>query len=377
MFCPFSVCHFVNDGAGRGQPRRQLRYWLEDAAEQTASSATATIVLVLVLVVATLLLAALLATEQSAGEAAHGVLHLVDRTSALATGQPTGESTDGVLHLVERAPAALVAAGQPAGEAAHGVLHLVERTSALATGQPTGESTDGVLHLVERAATALLLFAFLLAFAAFAIGGTVVVLGAAGLHGGRRALHGWEKIQPEETTAEEALLTLLLFDRRRVGVRAGGVLHGLLGHFLVLDGLGDDFLVHQVALRVVDPVDDVALLIDLASDGHPIALFVLGFDDPVALFVGGRLANYLVTLGQGLGHLARHILGFFLLSLFFGLFFGTLFDDVLVQEVALRVEDRVDGAASLVGRAPDDRGVALFVLALKDGVSLIVGKRLA
>src|SRR5829696_3188193 len=171
MFCPFSVCHFVNDGAGRGQPRRQLRYWLEDAAEQTASSATATIVLVLVLVVATLLLAALLATEQSAGEAAHGVLHLVDR-----------------------APAALVAAGQPAGEAAHGVLHLVERTSALATGQPTGESTDGVLHLVERAAPALLLFAFLLAFAAFAIGGTVVVLGAAGLHGGRRALHGWEKI---------------------------------------------------------------------------------------------------------------------------------------------------------------------------------------
>src|SRR5215217_2703702 len=330
MFCPFSVCHFVNDGAGRGQPRRQLRYWLEDAAEQTASSATATIVLVLVLVVATLLLAA------------------------------------------------LVAAGQPAGEAAHGVLHLVERTSALATGQPTGESTDGVLHLVERAATALLLFAFLLAFAAFPIGGTVVVLGVAGLHGGRRALHGWKKIQPEETTAEEALLTLLLFDRRRVGVRAGGVLHGLLGHFLVLDGLGDDFLVHQVALRVVDPVDDVALLIDLAPDGHPIALFVLGFDDPVTLFVGGRLANYLVTLGQGLGHLARHILGFFfLLSLFFGLFFSTLFDDVLVQEVALRVEDRVDGAASLVGRAPDDRGVALFVLALKDGVSLIVGKRLA
>src|SRR5829696_4177299 len=286
MFCPFSVCHFVNDGAGRGQPRRQLRYWLEDAAEQTASSATATIVLVLVLVVATLLLAALLATEQSAGEAAHGVLHLVDRTSALATGQPTGEST------------------------------------------------DGVLHLVERAAPALLLFAFLLAFAAFAIGGTVVVLGVAGLH-------------------------------------------GLLGHFLVLDGLGDDFLVHQVALRVVDPVDDVALLIDLASDGHPIALFVLGFDDPVALFVGGRLANYLVTLGQGLGHLARHILGFFLLlGLVFGLIFGALFNDVLVQEVALRVEDRVDGAASLVGRAPDDRGVALFVLALKDGVSLIVGKRL-
>src|SRR5215217_3789406 len=330
MFCPFSVCHFVNDGAGRGQPRRQLRYWLEDAAEQTASSATATIVLVLVLVVATLLLAA------------------------------------------------LVAAGQPAGEAAHGVLHLVERTSALATGQPTGESTDGVLHLVERAATALLLFAFLLAFAAFAIGGTVVVLGVAGLHGGRRALHGWEKIQPEETTAEEALLTLLLFDRRRVGVRAGGVLHGLLGHFLVLDGLGDDFLVHQVALRVVDPVDDVALLIDLASDGHGVALLILGLEDPVTLFVGGRLANYLITLGQGLGHLARHILGFFLLlGLVFGLIFGALFNDVLVQEVALRIEDRVDGVARLVGRAPDDHGVALFVLALENRVALIVGERLA
>src|SRR5215203_3232088 len=47
-----------------------------------------------------LLLAALLATEQSAGEVAHGVLHLVDRTAtALVAGQPAGEAAQGVLGL--------------------------------------------------------------------------------------------------------------------------------------------------------------------------------------------------------------------------------------------------------------------------------------
>src|SRR5215203_1865453 len=55
-----------------------------------------------------LLLAALLATEQSAGEATYGVLH-----------------------LVERATTALVAAGQPAGEATHGVLGLTRHLTGL------------------------------------------------------------------------------------------------------------------------------------------------------------------------------------------------------------------------------------------------------
>src|SRR5215217_8764549 len=71
-----------------------------------------------------LLLAALLATEQSAGEVAHGVLHLVDRTAT-----------------------ALVATGQPAGEAAQGVLGLARHLTGL-----VGDLTGGVLYLPGRLA---------------------------------------------------------------------------------------------------------------------------------------------------------------------------------------------------------------------------------
>jgi hypothetical protein len=46
-----------------------------------------------------------------------------------ATGQAARETTNGVLYLVERAPTAFTA-GKPPCEAAHCVLHLVERAAA-------------------------------------------------------------------------------------------------------------------------------------------------------------------------------------------------------------------------------------------------------
>ena len=61
------------------------------------------------------------------------------------------------------------------GEASPATFLFVVTTA----GQASGKATYGILYLVERAATALLLLTFLLAFAAFAIGGTVVVLGLA------------------------------------------------------------------------------------------------------------------------------------------------------------------------------------------------------
>ena len=57
--------------------------------------------------------------------------------------------------------------GQASGKATYGILYLVERAHPFAAGKPPGKATHCVLHLVERAATTLLLFTFLLAFAAF------------------------------------------------------------------------------------------------------------------------------------------------------------------------------------------------------------------
>jgi hypothetical protein len=208
----------------------------------------------------------------------------------------------------------------------------------------------------------LLSFAFLGGLASLAtFSWPVVFFGVAGLHGCRRALGGWEEVKPEKTTAQKALLALLLLDRRRVAVRARGVFDGLL---LRLATFGRD-LVHQVALLVVDGVHEVALLVGGALDRDGVALLVLALQHGVALLVGGRLAHRLEALRQALGYLAGFVLLFLLAR------------HDLVYKVALLVVDGVHDVALLVFGALDRDGVALLVLALQHGVALLVGERLS
>ena len=202
------------------------------------------------------------------------VLHLIEgpSTALLAAGQAAGEAAHGVLHLVER-PSTALAAGQAAGEAAHGVLYLVERPSTALLA--AGEAAHGVLHLIEGPPPpSLLSFFSLLSFLsifliwcalsapsgllclAFPVGWPVVILRVAGLHGGRGALQGWEDVQAEKAATQKAIGALLLLDFRRITVFPGGVFGDHLRRFhrTLFRHVADT---RHVALPVEDALHDV------------------------------------------------------------------------------------------------------------------------
>src|SRR5829696_1757580 len=105
-----------------------------------------------------LLLAALLATEQSAGEVAHGVLHLVDRTATalVAAGQPAGEAAQGVLGLARHLTGlirglsrhVLRLTGDLSGSALRLIYHPAQSTFASLL-LVTSQSADGILHALH------------------------------------------------------------------------------------------------------------------------------------------------------------------------------------------------------------------------------------
>jgi hypothetical protein len=94
-----------------------------------------------------LLLAALLATEQSAGEAAHGVLGLAHHLTGLIRGLSRN-----VLRLIGHPALGIFIPLLSAGETANGVLHLTHRLPGL-----VGYLIRGVLGLARHLLRAALL----------------------------------------------------------------------------------------------------------------------------------------------------------------------------------------------------------------------------
>jgi hypothetical protein len=117
----------------------------EASAFSSAQEATASAFLFLVISAAT-------TAGQAAGQAANGVLHLIEGSSTFAAVSPNN--------------------GKAFGHAAHGVLHLLDGSPAFAAqgvpnnGKAFGHAANGVLHLIERspAASASLSFLSLLGF---------------------------------------------------------------------------------------------------------------------------------------------------------------------------------------------------------------------
>ena len=94
----------------------------------------------------------------SAQEAPASTFLFLAISAATATGQAAGQAANGVLHLIEGSPAASTVSsnnGQAFGHTAHGVLHLIEGPPAFAAhgvpnnGQAFGHAAHGVLHLIE------------------------------------------------------------------------------------------------------------------------------------------------------------------------------------------------------------------------------------
>ena len=108
-----------------------------------------------------------------------------------------------------------------AGEAAHGVLHRIEKPSAallLSFFSLLSFLSIFLIWCALSAPSGLLCLAFLRP-----VGWPVVILGVAGLHGGRGALQGWEDVQAEKAATQKAIGALLLLDFRRITVFPGGV----------------------------------------------------------------------------------------------------------------------------------------------------------
>jgi hypothetical protein len=116
------------------------------------------------------------AAQEAAASAATFLFLVISAAAGQAAhkGQALGHAAHGVLHLIEGSTAFAAASnnGQAFGHAAHGVRHLIDGSTAFAAhgvpdnGQAFGHAAHGVLHLIEGspAASALLSFLSLLGF---------------------------------------------------------------------------------------------------------------------------------------------------------------------------------------------------------------------